>query len=169
MTDSLFVDTIAKLLCGGRRVRFLAPGGSMYPTIRNEEVIGVEPVKPSEIKRGDIILYRNGKGVIAHRVVRIANERPTASALSFEYSSPDPQSSIFGTFFILRGDASDTCDEPVEGAQILGKVVSVDRNGRIIDLNSKRTKIVNTVGIYALRLRRGIRSRLSSILELSET
>jgi hypothetical protein len=229
----------------------------MYPTIRNNEVIGVEPVKPSQVKRGDIILYRTDRGVIAHRVVRIENERPFRasrsvslkdrlreprgaafgleargaayslgsapeghpprredrpfqalrsgsssledggsslkrsdprtpacgrqevllkrsapqtkcslikhSALSFKHSSLSPHCSALSTLFVLRGDASGTCDEPVEGAQILGKVVSVERDGSIIDLNSKRTRIMNTVGIYAYRLRRTIRSRIAAL------
>ena len=35
--------------------------------------------------------------------------------------------------FVLRGDASVTCDEPVTVEQILGKVVAVERNGCRVD------------------------------------
>ena len=35
--------------------------------------------------------------------------------------------------FVLRGDASFTCDEPVTVEQILGKVVAVERNGCRVD------------------------------------
>ncbi len=64
----------------------------MHPTIKDGETITVEPVKPSGIKRGDIVLYRFEKGVIAHRVVRI--EKNGGAPL-----------------FILRGDALGAQDE----------------------------------------------------------
>jgi hypothetical protein len=40
----------------------------MYPTIRENEAITVEPVAPQDVKVGDIILYRSGESVVAHRV-----------------------------------------------------------------------------------------------------
>ena len=61
---------------------------------------------PGDVKRGDIILYRSQRGVIAHRVVSL----PTHSSVP----GPDP-------LFLLRGDASLSCDEPVEARQILGR------------------------------------------------
>ena len=51
--------------------------------------------------------------------------------------------------FILREDTWGTLDEPVEAEQILGKVVSVDREGRNIDPYSTRAKarlLVHTIG-----------------------
>jgi len=113
-----FTDVSTELLRSGQGIRFRAPGRSMYPTIKEHETITVQPVAPSRIKRGDIILYRWEQGVIAHRVVRI--ERGAHG----------------GSCFILRGDASGAPDEPVEQAQVLGKVVSVERDGRSIDLNN---------------------------------
>jgi hypothetical protein len=226
----------------------------MYPTIKNGEVIGVEPVKPSQVKRGDIILYWNGRGVIAHRVIKIkkavSSQRsavrhqtsdirhqrtaisgqhsaisshdskpnphheilsirhssstlePSAvrsehsalsieqsspglehSALSFEHSFPhpstlssrrsvvnrnhstlDPQSSIFGNFFILRGDASAVCDEPITAQQVLGKVVFVERDGCLIPLDNTKSKISQAARLYTYRIKRAISNRLSAII-----
>ena len=115
----LFTDVATGLLRQGYGVRFYAKGWSMYPTIKDGERITVEPVVPSQVKRRDILLHHNGRGVIAHRVVRIGRKKTLLN----------PQNSVLGTFFILRGDASSTCDEPVEADQALGKVVSVERNG----------------------------------------
>jgi len=56
--------------------------------------------------------------------------------------------------FILRGDASLTCDEPVEAQQILGKVVSVERKGRNIDLYSRKAKMLRLTYTCASRLKR---------------
>lgn len=121
-----FLDVSSELLARGYRVRFRAEGWSMHPTIRNGELITVAPVAPSEVKRGDIILYRlyrlyrRRRGVIAHRVVGI--ERTSRGAVCF----------------VLRGDAADSCDAPVAADQVLGKVLAVDRAGCRVGLKSRR-------------------------------
>jgi signal peptidase I len=91
----------------------------MYPTICNGDLIIVEPKEPSDVCVGDIILYYHENGVVAHRVIRVQT----------------PQSSVPSTqdLFILRGDAAIKDDDPVGSEQILGKVVSIERNGRRID------------------------------------
>ncbi len=58
--------------------------------------------------------------------------------------------------FILRGDASLTLDDPVEAHQILGKVVSAERNGRSIDLYSRKARM--------LRIARACTSRLKKLI-----
>ena len=63
----------------------------MHPTIRHGDLITVEPVAPSNLKRGDIILYRLQNDFIAHRLVSIEEKNGC------------------GLTFILRGDASITC------------------------------------------------------------
>jgi signal peptidase I len=139
--SSMFFDVAVNLLQSGQGVRFQAPGRSMKPTIREEETITVEPVTPLGVRKGDIILYNNHTGVIAHRVIRIQRKDP----------SQPPDS------FILRGDASITDDKPVAAGQILGKVVSVERNGRTINLYSKRLKTMRLVRLSASRLKRWVK------------
>lgn len=142
----LFTDVTTGLLRQGYGVRFCAKGWSMYPTIKDGEMITVEPVVPSQVKRGDILVHHNGRGMIAHRVVRI----PRKKALL------NPEDSILGTSFVLRGDASSTCDEPVEGDQVLGKVVSVERNGRLIDLDSWKSMILFASHLCTSHFKRSI-------------
>ena len=142
--SSMFFEVAVSLLESGQGVRFQAPGRSMKPTIREDETIVVEPIKPLEVCKGDIILYNNKTGVIAHRVVRILRK---------DNSSP-PDS------FILRGDASITDDKPVAAGQILGKVVSVERDGRTIDLYSRRVKTIRFIRLSASRLKRIIKPLL---------
>jgi signal peptidase len=134
----LFTDVSTELLRSGQSIRFQAPGRSMYPTIKEHETITVQSVATSGVKTGDIILYRLEAVVIAHRVVRI--ERGEHG----------------GSRFILRGDASGAPDEPVEPAQVLGKVVSVERGGRSIDLYSRRAKMLRTAYVWASRVKRWI-------------
>jgi signal peptidase len=136
-----FVELTAELLERGACVRFQATGQSMYPAVKDGEIIKVEPVEPSHIKKGDIVLYRMKKGVIAHRVVHI------------ERRNGDPP------FFVLRGDALGTCDGIVEPRQVIGRVISVERNGRDYKLNGIYAKLFHNLHFYASFLRR----RLSQI------
>jgi signal peptidase I len=108
----------------------------MYPAVKDGEIIKVEPVDHSHIKKGDIVLYRMKKGVIAHRVVHI------------EKRNGGPP------FFVLRGDALETCDGIVEPRQVIGRVISVERNGRDYKLNSMNAKLIHNLLFYALLLRR---------------
>jgi hypothetical protein len=196
MDDSTkFADLATELLERGHSVRFQAPGRSMHPTIREGETITVEPVEPSAVKRGDIILYRSESGVIAHRVICIEKQEMLGDSAQFPiafddtrsqqdhlsseealkgakaildpcFEQGDPQgpkersssseSPALGPqhLFLLRGDASVNRDYPVKVKQILGKVVSVERGGRPIDLYSLQAKVEHMAHSSALRFKR---------------
>jgi len=122
--SKLLLDLTTELLRQGTTVRFRHSGRSMYPSIREGELVTVEPVVASDVTLGDIVLYRSQRGLIAHRVVG---------------SSPT-QSSALNPHYFLRGDSSLSCDEPVTAKQILGRVVGVKRNGRSVALASRGAK-----------------------------
>ena len=143
-TDAAFIEVVMDLLRCGHSVRFRAKGSSMHPTIREGEAITVAPVRPAAIRRGDVILYRSARGVIAHRVAGV--ERGPAGA----------------PVFVPRGDASATCDEPVSESAVLGAVVSVERGGRALDPAALRARALAAVRAIAARLLRGLRARLRS-------
>ena len=128
----------AELLSLGLGVRFRAPGTSMHPTIRHDDVITVEPIEPNTLKRGDIILYRFKSGFIAHRIVNIEEGNDS------------------GLTFILRGDASTTCDAPVKPEQVLGKVVGLERDNRPIDPNSLRVRVWSMLYLLLVRVKRSV-------------
>ncbi|MCH7804948.1 MAG: signal peptidase I [Acidobacteria bacterium] len=119
--SNLLLDLTTELLSQGATVRFRPSGRSMYPSIREGEVIAVEPVEASDVKLADIVLYRSERGLIAHRVVEIASRDARV--------------------FRLQGDASLSCDRPVAAEQILGRVVGVERNGRSVALASRGAKM----------------------------
>ncbi len=168
--QQLFIDMSTELLCQGKNVRFQAPGLSMHPAIREGETITVAPLAPLDIKRGDILLYLAGMKVIAHRVVRIKSEKSdsvTHSSASFAIQSKSDSSANSSIrtkthskalnpqiIFTLRGDASAICDEPVEEQQVLGKVISVERHGRSIDLYSTRARMLYIAYTWASRCKR---------------
>jgi len=130
LASNLLLDLTAELLSRGTTVRFRPSGRSMYPSIREGELITVEPVQPSDVKLGDIVLYRSQRGLIAHRVVGTEREQGTST-----------QSSVLSPHYFLQGDASLSCDQPVAGQQILGRVVRVQRNGRSVALATRGAKM----------------------------
>jgi signal peptidase len=136
MAEGSFVKLTADLLRLGHGVRFRATGESMHPTIREGETITVTPVAPSAVRIADIILYQTEKSIIAHRVVGTPERNGAMRA------------------FRVRGDASNDRDEPVAEDQVLGKVVSVERGGRRIDLGRGTIRVFHLARLFAYRLKR---------------
>jgi hypothetical protein len=118
----------------------------MQPTIRDGEAITVAPVRPDEVKRGDILLCRKGEGLIAHRVLKIQARKWAEES-----------------YFILRGDSSLDCDEPLAAGSVLGRVVSVERSGRTIKLWGRGAGIRRRANLCAMRLKRRLVPRLRSV------
>lgn len=155
----MFSKILEETLNFGHSIRFSAPGDSMYPTICDGDLITVQPIKPSDIIVGDIILYRHGYGVVGHRVVNI--QAPQSSACPVEFCAADPALCRDSTgvpstqhLFFLRGDAAINDDFPVHADQILGKVVSLERNGRSLDPYCFRIKLLYEARRLAARLKR---------------
>jgi signal peptidase I len=161
MAESFFVHVTADLLREGYSVRFQAKGASMYPTIEDGEKVVVEPVAPTQIKWGDIILYRRHEGMIAHRVIGIGSDYDRATTQSSALSLCD--------VLLLRGDASDFPDEPVEVSRVLGKVVAVERSDRKVQLDTRSAICLSAVRLCAARLRRAMSRRLPRVAYLLRT
>lgn len=139
-SQRLFIEVSTELLRQGQRVRFKAPGQSMHPTIREGEAITVKPAAASAVRKGDIILYSFKRGFIAHRVRRILRGRAGSPC------------------FITRGDASDAAECAVAAKQVLGKVISVERGGRSIDIYSRKVKIIRMLRLCASHIKRWARN-----------
>ena len=139
--SNLLLDLTTELLSQGATVRFRPSGRSMYPSIREGEVITVEPVQISDVKLADIVLYRSQRGLIAHRVIQVSRSQAELNAYRAAGFSLRASSGPDEWVFRLRGDASLSCDEPVEAEQILGRVIGVERNGRSITLATRGAKL----------------------------
>jgi hypothetical protein len=130
-----FIHVIEDLLRGGHPVRFRAPGWSMHPTIRNGDAITVVPLGHSPVRVGEVLLYRRGLGAIAHRVIRVQSAHGRSVGLE------------------LRGDAALSCDRPIQLAQVLGRIVAIERDGRRMRLDPMGPAWSRALA-YALRLAR---------------
>ena len=136
---NMFPQLICDLLSSGRSVRFRAPGRSMYPTIREGETLTVAPILPKDVRKGDILLYRLERSVIAHRVTRV--ERIEGDTFRF----------------ILRDETWGYCNDPVDAQQILGKVTAVEREGRSVNLYTGRVKMRRVAHALASHIKRLMR------------
>ncbi len=71
-SDSRLFRTLSRsLLQEGIRVRFRAQGRSMFPAIKDGEVIELEPA--STAVAGDVLLIESAKGLRVHRVINVSD------------------------------------------------------------------------------------------------
>lgn len=101
-------------------IRMQVKGGSMYPFIRSGEWVKLEPASNCRnIKKGEMILFSKEGNIYAHRVV---NKRED--------------------FVIAKGDLSFGNEGNIPIDDVLAKIVSVQRNGRDILLNSGLNRFI---------------------------
>lgn len=131
-----FAEFSTDLLRQGVKIRFRARGRSMAPLIRDGDVLTVEPATSDGLRVGDVALHRiGGRQVVAHRVVGRHEEdgRPVLTT---------------------RGDASFNAPDPVREGDVLGRVVQVERDGRVVCIHR---------GLVA-RFRRAVRRLAARLL-----
>jgi signal peptidase I len=92
-------------------LRLGVTGWSMLPTLWPGDTLIIERTKSDGVVSGDIVLFARDRRFFVHRVVT-----RTADAESIH----------------TRGDAMTQMDPPVSNRELLGKVVSVERNGTFV-------------------------------------
>jgi signal peptidase I len=133
-------ELAGELLGRGAALRVRARGGSMAPFIHDGDVVTIEPVTDRGVLVGDVVLYRTAAGgLVAHRVLR----------------------KIMGCgaeALLVRGDATSGPYDQVLPEQVLGKVVSLERDGAVVRLDSWHRRLgalLLTSGVALLRRVRG--------------
>jgi signal peptidase I len=113
-----FSQLARQILSEGHALRFRIVGVSMWPLIRDGDLVEIQPAAPDSYRKGDILLYEQQRGVLlVHRVIAVKRE--------------DDQMSL-----LMQGDALRSADGLAALSQVLGRVALVDRNGRLIHLDS---------------------------------
>ncbi len=135
---------ISDCLKNGQIVRFRASGNSMHPTIRQDEVVVVTPVEAAHLALGDIVLSRCGEKLTAHRLVRFDKENRTGAT-----SACTKRRSMY----ILRGDACNASDLPIAASRIVGKVIAVERRGRLVNPYGRRSEWGRRIYRFGIRLK----------------
>lgn len=86
----------------------------MAPTVLDGATVQIVPVKPPEIRRGDIVLFRMvGVGTAFHRVARIfkQNGEPYVQTWGDNVKHPDrpvPQTEVLGRVSAFKASAGGT-------------------------------------------------------------
>jgi GNAT superfamily N-acetyltransferase len=105
-------------------LRLQAKGGSMYPFIRSGDWVDVSLCKGNAgaIRKGEILLFKKEDSLYLHRFLRRA-----------------------GQGLLVKGDMSYGHDGLISEDDVFGRVVSIKRNGRRIDLCSGCNRAVNVI------------------------
>jgi signal peptidase I len=97
-------------------------GGSMLPFIQDGDRVQVS-YGYADVHRGDVVVFRQGGQLIAHRVLRVCRgeARPT---------------------FITKGDNSRNFDPPVSAEEIVGRVLAVKRGDHNMSLDTTAWRLL---------------------------
>ena len=97
----------------------------MLPFLRDGDLLLVSPVASSEILVGDVLCYEKSPGrLFIHRVIK----RP-------------------GEQFVTKGDAVDFT-EVIFPEEVLGKVIAVERHGRVRRLDTRWARWRNRAIVF---------------------
>lgn len=91
-------------------IKIPAFGNSMYPFFISGDILYIQPISLAKIKINDFITYIEKNIFITHRVIYIATNR---------------------NYLLTKGDANLRPDAKVKQEKILGKVIKIERNGKV--------------------------------------
>ncbi|MGB3905130.1 MAG: signal peptidase I [Anaerolineae bacterium] len=120
-----FFQLATGILAGGNVLRFRAHGGSMYPFVRDGDVVEVKPVQASAVGLGDVVLCGYGEDrLVVHRVIRVNRENGRV-------------------VLAIKGDSARHPDRPIYPEQVLGQVIAIERGGRKLPLDGGLRRLTN--------------------------
>jgi signal peptidase I len=102
------------------KVRLRVLGTSMAPAVLPGDLVSVRRVDLGEISAGEMVLFLQNGRLFVHRVV----SRNVVSATG----------NTEELFLITRGDRLRHDDPPVSSKELLGRVVSIERDNRNVEL-----------------------------------
>jgi signal peptidase I len=131
----------SRIVLNGGSFCFKAHGWSMYPFIRDGDVLTIQPADPSALKPGDIIFYTTSDNrAVAHRIVGKKNRDNRIMLL-------------------LRGDSLFGSDGWIQAEQIIGQVISLERRQKVMRLNrgllnwiTKLWVSIHPIGPWSIRI-----------------
>ena len=112
------------LLSDGYSLKLTVTGNSMFPYLLSDEVVKVIPFDEKKLKKGDIIVFKNPTGLIAHRLIGFNKKAHTYTTKGDFCMRKDP---------LLRKD------------QIVGKIVAVFRKEKEFNLEKSYIHLINAI------------------------
>jgi signal peptidase I len=111
VASSELAGLIRDLHAAGASARLRVSGGSMSPTIRDGDVVLIDPVTPAELRRGLIVAASIDGRLTIHRVIAVRRKGGEIRVR-------------------LRGDNRVEADPWVGTAELVGKIDRLERDGR---------------------------------------
>lgn len=133
-SENIF-PVIKELLDNDKSARITVTGMSMYPFLReNIDSVELLKAKPSDIRRGDIVMIlRDSNVYVMHRVIKIEEN-----------------------CFYMVGDAQQSIEGPLRYDQIFAKVTSVWRKDKKIDCSNVWWNFLSSLWMILLPFRSSI-------------
>ncbi len=136
MKKKEFQEWAKELLKQGLSLEFPVRGISMYPVLKEGDMVRVKKIDASEIKIGDLIFaIFPPEEFIVHRVIR---KRLNNQEL----------------IFITKGDAILSSSEKIHFKDVLGKVISIKRSGKEILFDNHLNRLKNKFYICILAFKK---------------
>lgn len=108
--------TVKEGLAAGHKVAIRVTSGSMAPLIAENDRVGVVQVQPDSVLRGEVVVISGGEGWITHRLLdQINRDRDL--------------------WLSTKGDNSPLIDPYWRAEALIGRVVSIEREGRTLFLD----------------------------------
>ena len=104
-------ELVFDVACSAGEVRLRVIGASMLPAVWPDDVVTVQRCELAEFRAGQIVVYQQEEKLVIHRVECVS-----------------------GDHLMTRGDSRPHFDPPVLADEIVGRVVSISRGGRSVDL-----------------------------------
>jgi ATP-binding cassette subfamily B protein len=92
MKDKEFNE--GSLLSDGQKTMYRMQGGSMYPSLQEGDIAIVETCDIDKLKPGDIIVFKNSKNFVAHRLIEIKAKEHSKIFITKGDNNPKPDKSI---------------------------------------------------------------------------
>jgi hypothetical protein len=132
--SAAFAELSGEILRAGRSLRFRAHGASMWPLVRDGDILLVRPLEGRAVRLGDLVLFCREPGQVAvHRVICV---------------QVGPQ----GRRYTVQGDAVPQPDGRIPEGQVYGRVAAIERGGAYIDMDRP---VVRALGWLAAWRSRG--------------
>jgi len=108
-------------------------GFSMWPFLKGEEKLIVRKTPVSDLKLGDLVLYKIDNQLVCHRLVKKTRTND-------------------GYHIYSRGDTSFGPAELVNEQMFLGKVIGIIKNNEITSFEGVRQRVINRISLIVLPL-----------------
>lgn len=115
LLDAPQLSLAAEVLASGGVIRLRVRGTSMLPSVWPGDVLAIQSTARGEVVLGDVVLVLRDDRFCIHRLVERRQDQDCM-------------------LWITKGDAVPLSDPPVDDSQLLGKVLFIQRNRRIIAL-----------------------------------